>query len=107
MVHIDRRALSYMGCSCHNSAQARRTVRRAAKLSEERQWQADAAYELTPDEYEDQAPEPAAPRDDGQVSRHVYTTNRCMFCGTDEIDDTVYGPFECEAREPLRHTSGP
>jgi len=41
-----------------------------------------------------------------KAGEHVYTANRCIFCNINNLDDSIYGPFECEEdREALTYTT--
>lgn len=38
------------------------------------------------------------------MKNHVWNvngSNRCMFCGVNDLDDDIYGPYDCTPREPL------
>ena len=36
---------------------------------------------------------------------HDYHSGRCINCGTDWIDEDMYGPFECKPHPPLLFTT--
>lgn len=36
---------------------------------------------------------------------NVKGSNRCMFCGINDLDNDIYGPYACVEREPLVWTS--
>jgi hypothetical protein len=42
------------------------------------------------------------------MDTHVWSvngSNRCMFCGVNDLDNDIYGPYVCVEREPLVWTS--
>lgn len=41
----------------------------------------------------------------GQHVWNVNGSNRCMFCGVNDLDNDIYGPYACVEREPLVWTS--
>lgn len=36
---------------------------------------------------------------------HVFIASRCIFCNVNDLDEDMYGPFECTDREPLVYTT--
>lgn len=41
----------------------------------------------------------------GDYQAHIYDGGRCVFCSTNDLDDILYGPYECVRRGQFVYTT--
>ena len=53
------------------------------------------------------APGRKAPAIEGDFGfqAHIYEGNRCLFCNVNDLDESMYGPFDCVVRGQYAYTS--
>lgn len=104
--------LRWEGCSCHNSKQDRRLVKRSMKAREQREWQSEVSDEkdsalLEHNMYEfsdDSDPWWLTPYE-SPYDTHVYEGERCVYCNSNVYDNMIYGDAGCiPNRAPMVYT---
>lgn len=45
------------------------------------------------------------PAEELDYQRHIFENRRCLFCNVNDLDEDVYGPFDCVPRGQYRYTS--
>lgn len=50
-------------------------------------------------------PAAAATESTGDYQAHIYDGGRCVFCDTNDLDNALYGPYECIYRGQFVYTT--